>query len=434
MRPVAQKALLFAPFLMLISCQDAGAPMEPDKPEIHVTTEGASVEISPAGGSATLKYEIVNPQGIDSLAVSLDGEAEAWFSKVDVEEFMTSGRVTFEAARNISGEDFETVVTFDYYYTKEDHVSATAIVSQPAEVFDYEFTGKAALCRYWGMGIATYDYEVILGDTDYRLDTPGATYYTINFCDNIETDNRLPGAGNYHFPEESNLSQGKHIYTGYCSYYKLDETGNYEEGPLQIWDGKDFTVEVDGDVYTISGDLFDQNGKHHRIYYRGKIDLSNMTILSDFREDVTLDLSGMHIEANISELYGWSNWCSMYIVPDSPEEGDPIIRAELYFDADDWTLVSSDYTEDDGMCNPFYFNGGHLWDRKYTNGTWIFSCVNVDSEGMYDFGHPQAPLVSGRISLSVSADGTAADVDFDCIDSQGNRITGKQDALQVSYF
>ncbi len=230
------------------------------------------------------------------------------------------------------------------------------------------------------------------------------------------------------------MSEGKHIYTGYCSYYKMDAAGGYAEGPLQIWDGQDFTVEVEGDIYTIYGDLFDQNGKHHRFYYEGKMDLYDGTILSDFKEDMTLDLSGMHVEATVSELYGWSNWCTMYVVPDTPEEGDPAIVIVLYTEADVFTVASGLYLPDDGMCNPGFFNGGHLWDRKYLNGTWLYSCQNVQPDGMYDFGRPRAPFVDGDIEIKMSDDGTALDLKFNVIDCQGNEFIGEQKALPVTYF
>ncbi len=430
-------AATFFAMTVVSSCQDTPVEIpqeELEPPVVHITTEGSSVSIESAGGTGLLKYEIVNPQGLDSVVVSVAEDGE-WLENVELEKFQTSGRVSFEATRNISTEVRSTVLTITYFYEEGKSVYAIANISQSCEIFDYNFSGKAAICRYWGRGLATYEYEVILGDVDYTLGTAGATYYTINFCDSIETEDHLPGAGNYHFPEESNMSEGKHIYTGYCSYYKMNASGtDYEEGPLQIWDGKDFTVEKDGDIYTIYGDLFDQTGKQHRIYYQGKMDLYDGTVLSDFKEDVALDLSGMHVEASIMELYGWSNLCSMYVVPDSPKEGDPIIRIELYVDADDRTLVTADYTPDDGMCNPFYFNGGHLWDRQYTNGTWIFSCENVQSDGMYDFGRPHAPFVGGEIDLTVNEDGSLLDLKLDVVDEQNNRFTGEQKGLPVTYF
>ncbi len=190
---------------------------------VHVTTEGASVSIESAGGSGRLKYEIVNPQGLDSVVVSID-KGDDWLTGLKLEKFQTSGRVSFEADRNLLNEVRSAVLTITYFYEEDKSVYAIANITQSYEIFDYNFSGKAAICRYWGRGIATYDYEVILGDVDYTLDTPGATYYTINFCDNIETEDHLPGAGNYHFPEESNMSQGKHIYTGYCSYFKMNSS------------------------------------------------------------------------------------------------------------------------------------------------------------------------------------------------------------------
>ncbi len=421
----------------IYSCEESPIeqlPEEQEAPSVHITTKGAQVSVESSGGLGTVKYEIVNPQGLDSVVISLQDGVD-WITDIRHEKFQTSGRFTFEAERNLSNEVRSAAFTVKYIYGEEDSVYAIANISQSYEIFDYNFVGNAAICRYWGRGIATYDYEVILGDKDYTLGTPGATYYTINFCDSIETDDRRPRAGHYHFPEESNMSQGPHIYTGYCSYYKLDANGQFEGGkPLQIWDGKDFVVEKDGDVYTIYGDLFDQEGKQHRIYYQGTMDLYDGTILSDFKEDVVLDLSDMHVEATVSELYGWSNWCSMYVVPNHPEEGDPIVRIELYVEAGVFELQSASYLQDDGMCNPFFFNGGHLWDRQKMNGTWIFSCSNVQSDGMYDFGRPRAPFVDGQIDITVSEDGQSVDLKLNVVDSQGNRFTGEQEGLPVSYF
>ncbi len=428
--------LTFGTLLALPSCQDSVETVEErvELPEIHVTTDDSSVTIDSAGGTGVLKYEVINPQGVDSVEIFVEDGAGDWIASVELEKFATSGKVVFEAPRNLTNDVRRATVTLKYFYTATDFVAATATVNQTCEIFDYNFTAKSALCRYWGRGIATYDYEVILGDVDCTLGTAGGTYYTINFCDNIETDDRLPGAGGYHFPEESNMSEGKHIYTGYCSYFKIGADGNYADGPLQIWDGKDFFIEREGDIFTIYGDLFDQNGKQHRIYYQGTMELYDATILSDFKEDVKLDLSGMHAEASVVELYGWSNWASIYIVPDTPEEGDPAIRIELYTEADVFTVATGQYLLDDGMCNPGFFNGGHLWDRRYINGTWLFSCENVTPDGMYDFGRPRAPFVDGDIDIRMSEDGKTMDISINVIDSQGNLITGAQDGLPVSYF
>ncbi len=435
--------LAFAGAILLASSCNETTPdktPEVESPALNITTDGSQITLSSDGGDALFKYEIVNPQGLDSVVITLEEDPE-WLSISKHESFATSGRVTLAVEKNYANRTREAMVKITYIYAEDkEPVSKLGIIYQmEGDYFIEEL--NAGLCRYWSMDEAgLYHYEVILGTSDYTGSTPGSSYYAINFCDSIETADLLPEPGKYIYAEEISYRTGKCLFGYYMSYYSLDANGEIDYSS-RVDTFTDFTIEREGDIFTIQGELTDFEGQHHRVYYQGTLDSKHYyDFMTDLKEDKPLDLSNMHIEAFFSPLYFWANLWTIYLVPDVPQEGDPMFVMELYVDAeggDDFAkgIPTSEYPRDYvGMCDPYLFNAGHLYNRQYLRGSWLYSCTDVTSDGSYELGRPRASIEYGCIEFSNDGNGETVGVKIELYDVYDHLISGEREDIPIVYY
>ncbi len=411
-----------------------------DAPALNITTDGSQVTMTSEGGSALFRYEIVNPQGLDSVAISIE-ESPEWLTVSKHETFSTSGRVSIAVDKNYANTTREATLKITYIYSEEaEPITKYAIVYQMEGDFILEDL-NAGICRYWGMDEAgLYHYEVILGTSDYTGSTPNSSYYAINFCDSIMTYDLLPEPGTYVYEDEISYKTGKCLFGYYMSYYSIDANGQIDYSS-KVDSFTDFTIEREGDIFTIRGELADFEGQKHRIDYQGTLDSKHYyDFMTDLKEDKPMDLSDMHIEAFFSPLYYWVNLWTIYLVPDNPQEGDPMFVMELYVDAeggDDFAkgIPTAEYLRDYvGMCDPYLFNAGHLYNRQYIRGSWLFSCTDVTSNGNYEQGRPRASIEYGCIEFSNDGNGETVDISFELYDVYDHLISGERKDIPVIYY
>ncbi len=428
--------------LFSAACNQPAEDKTPElkEPALNITTEGSQVSMNSDGGNALFKYEIVNPQGLDSVTIEIADNPD-WISVGKHETFATSGRVTLDVAKNYANKPREATIMISYIWSEEaEPLTKQAIIYQYEGNFYIEDL-NAGLCRYWGVDEAgLYHYEVILGTSDHNGNTPNSAYYAINFCDSIETEDLLPEAGKYIYADEINYRTGKCLFGYYMSYYSLDANGEIDYSS-RVDSFNDFTIEREGDIFTIQGELTDMEGQRHRVYYQGTLDTKHYyDFMTDLKEDKFMDLTDMHIEAFFSPLYFWVNLWTVYLVPDNAQEGDPMFVIELYVDVEGGDnfakgIPTSEYSRDYiGMCDPYLFCAGHLYNRQYIRGSWFYSCTDVLPNGNYEQGRPRASIEYGSISFENDGNGETVGVSFELFDVYDHRIYGERKDIPITYY
>ncbi len=285
---------------------------------------------------------------------------------------------------------------------------------------DFDFTAPYMACEYYSadtMGTPSNNYWVVLSD-DEACSTqslaPGATYIALDLYSDAEQDS-LP-LGTYTF--DANDS-GENNTLGFYYSYGLVMS---ESGEPQVWYGfSDGTVTItEGKIYAEL--TREDNGGKVTVTYEGDLAFGNgggSEGGSDLESDVELNITGAGIHSEYYMDYygvGSDNWGITVFEDDSTESG-----AYLQFDilssvyADDWrgeyislneATTSYDYTFIPGQISNGYYAGS--WYIEFENG---------------EVAGAQAALVGGTVEFVFNEDGSKTIV-LDCVDANGNKITG----------
>ncbi len=425
--------LMLSALFAFSSCDIIGG--EKNEPEITIAT-GEQLGVSSEAGTVTINYELIN--GVDGGEVELVvPENTDWISNVKIESFTQSGMVSFDVEKNISEEPRSVLLSLNYKYDDK-VVSALLNLIQEAVVYDYNMDIAVAECRYYGdQGLGYHIYEMRMGATDYTLVSTGEEYYSLTFLCSNKTETLLPEPGVYEVVGVG--AEGDHtIQTDEWSVYlKVNDEGTQYEEVIEILQGE-IKVERDGESYTFSGVVTDEENKLHNIYYNGEVDVRNMTIMSTIEDDIDMDLTGYTVDAYYNgRAFNTGNvW--MLVIYKSPKTiGDFTFQLQCVTPVEydmSTGLGLHNFTADvDGTYGYHTFTLGTESIANY-NASWIFTWVYYDKDldQMY-VGEPAAPFRSGDILVEPSEGGTYA-ISINTMDDNNHTIEAYGSGLTINHI
>lgn len=281
------------------------------------------------------------------------------------------------------------------------------------------FAGEYYTPTEVGAGKDTYNYYFILSDVvvDGGYAVEGATYfyfdlYTTEFNESITIPN-----GVYTFdPTDScdNMTAGAYYTYG---FHKQDsETAIWylpTSGTVTVSDNK------------IVAEFVLEDGRNATITYEGNISLGNEggneggNGISTLEGDLELNETGW---THLAQYYGdyytadTDNW--FVEVLEDPHRGNGgYLLLDLLVDPsnDDWRGTYSLLTDLSDAKGKFVAGG--VDEDDYMVGCWYAELADGD------IGGAMAPIVDGTITITAGANG-AMTIAYDCVDDNGNKITG----------
>ena len=298
---------------------------------------------------------------------------------------------------------------------------------EPAEdiVFNAPyFAGEYYTPTEVGAGKDTYNYYVILSDTviDGGYAKVGATYFYFDLYNTEFNENITIPNGVYTFdPSDScdNLTCGAYYTYG---FYKQDaETAVWYlpvSGTVTVSDNK------------IVAEFVLEDGRKATVTYEGNISLGNTgggdnggNGMSTLEGDLELNATGW---THLAEYYGdyytadTDNWfVQVYEDPYTGNGGYLLLDLLVDPSNDDWRgtyTVLTDLSDAKGK-----FVAGGVDEDSYMVGCWYAELADGD------IGGAMAPIVDGTITITAGDNG-AMTIAYDCVDDNGNKITGSVSA------
>jgi hypothetical protein len=287
----------------------------------------------------------------------------------------------------------------------------------------FEFTAPYFACEYYSagsMGTPANNYYVILSDDEacnVQNPAPSATYIMLDLYSALEQDS-LP-LGTYTFDANDTGADGT------LGFYYSSGMVLTESGEPQAWYGfSGGTVTVtEGKIYAEL--VREDNGAAVTVTYEGDLSFGNGGGSEGGDEggyvlegDVDVNISGAGIHAEYYMDYygvGSDNWWITVYEDDANKSG-------VYFQfdilssvsADDWRgsyISLNEATAYDYSFFPGEVSGGYL------AGSWY---AILDNDSLTDTA---AALVGGTVEFVFNEDGSKTVV-LDCVDADGNKITG----------
>ncbi len=439
--------ILFASVLSVVafsltSCSNETTSEQPKTPSIHITTGvNGEAQINFNDTIASFDYEIINPVGKDERhLITFDLlEGQDWVKEVVLEEFVTTGTVTLKIPYNDSLESRNATVSINYVYGENMDVVSDVIVFTQHSAQHYDIELNTGLCVYRTVtegSSVIYNYAVSLG-TDTYYEISGADIYSFDLYSTTKTQDGLPMPGTYRLIDE--MTSGVRDMTmakGYTYFVSFEESTGVWNTFAYLDEGT-LNVDRDGDIFTITGEFFDESGVFHIVNYEGELDVRDGSKNSSFVRDTELDLTGLTGEAYCFGEYDWSNgnyiW-SVEFVTEDMKVGDPIIVLEI--------VTSSDIDIEDGFQTGTYTVASKS-DQLYgantvtlgivtedgNMGSWYYTCGIDGSRTQSD---PLAPFAGGSMEVQNNQDGTIS-LSLNVLDDAGNRLTGSVNGVRMSY-
>ncbi len=426
---------------MAASCQEEKIVYitpEPATPVVNITTENAQLFLNANQTSGSFDYEIVNPAKDNSGKVSAEViDGKEYVQSVSVEEFITTGTISFTISENTSQQyDRNIIIVVKYAYGEEGAVAQAAMtVVQKAE-FAYRVELQKAVSVYYGEvnGSGLYNYEITLGTPTYYLGA-NVEAYTLDLYSATETGDMLPPAGIYTLVDDQNKGVGNgDMSQSYTCYQRINDSNTDYEAFATFVSGE-VTVEREGDRFVIFGEFVDGGDITHYVNYEGTMDARDGYKNSSFVEDTEFDLTGLQGEQVCYEnpFGDGNNVWSLSLMTETLEAGSPMAGLQL--------VTSGDYDSTTGLPSATFKAGNTSDINTFTPGyvdetdgsllcCWFYTC---GADGTPQIAAPVAPMVDGTITVTNNGDGTI-DIKFDVLDDAGHKLTGEAKRVVMSYL
>ncbi len=424
--------VLSAAAAMLVSCEKQ--PVDTKIPAVNITTGNAQLFLSADETEGAFDYEIINPvMGEDRGVVAVDVlEGGNYVSELEIQEFITTGTVTFSLERNTDKEDHNIIILVRYIYGENADVAQAAMTVVHKAEFAYRVDLKQALSVYYGEidGSGLYSYELTLGDPSYYLGANVQTY-VFDLYSEGRTDDMLPPEGTYRLVND--LVQGVSDFTmsrSYSYYQRVNES-NTDLDAFAEFEAGEITIAREGETFTVKGEFTDAGGTWHYIDYQGGMDARDGNKLSSFVKDTELDFTGFVGEQKCyADPFGNGNnvW-SLSLTAAGLPLGSPMAGLQL--------VTSGEYNSATGLPTTVFRAGSTSEADTFTPGyvqdgnllcCWIYTC---GADGAAYISDPVAPIVDGTIQVTNNGDGTI-DLIFNVFDDAGNKLTGTAEKVRMT--
>ena len=267
-----------------------------------------------------------------------------------------------------------------------------------------------------GGGVTTHNYYCVLSDVlaEGTMAKYPANYFYFDFYSNEVNESYTIPNGVYTLDFDNSCAAGTSG-ESYTYGFTTDEEGDvewhiYKSGVITVTDGK------------IVAEMVREDGLKMTITYEGNLSLAPATGggegMSTLEGDLELNETGW---THIPEYYGdyytadTDNWLvQVYEDPNTGNGGYLLLDLLVDPANDDWRgtyTVLTDLSDAKGK-----FVAGGVEDG-YMVGCWYAELT----EGMIDTA--MAPIVDGTITITAGENG-AMTIAYDCVDDNGNKITG----------
>ncbi len=391
-----------------------------DPPQLTVESNGQIVA-EPNGGECTFTYEILNPKSDGILSVEIPTDSD-WVTSPVINEAAKS--VTVTLAENPVKNSRNAILTLRYTYGKE-NVTALVSILQEESAYDYISISEYGVSAYYG-NLVTNDSNLetsFIQLSNEPLDDyyDNSYFYAIDLCGDV-TDDKLPAPGTYKYSETEGANTFGFTGQSYGEWIgdlNLADQGDPNEHMGFYFIGGEVVVEREGNVYTITATLEDENGKTHFTEFVGELELIDQTNLgpqgySTLTDDFDLTLSDDFQSYALFYGDGWGIGMNNYTY--YFENSEYIIIADVCvapdkfledgFSSITFTQFSDNSTTSDNIFIPGMVQDGYLY------GCWLYSEANLT----------MAPFMEGEITITNNGDNTY-NLSLDVMDDLGYNIT-----------
>lgn len=266
--------------------------------------------------------------------------------------------------------------------------------------------------------ITTHNYFCVLSDVlvEGSMAKYPANYFYFDFYSNEVNESYTIPNGVYTFDLDNSCAAGTSA-EGYTYGFTTDEEGDlewhtYQSGVITVTDGK------------IVAEMVREDGLKMTITYEGNLSLAPSTGggngMSTLEGDLVLnETDWTHLAQYYGDYYtaDTDNWF-VEIYEEGPNTGNGgYLLLDLLVDPanDDWRgtyTVLTDLSDAKGK-----FIAGGVDEEGYMVGCWYAELVDGG------IGGAMAPIVDGTITVTAGENG-AMTIVYDCVDDNGNKITG----------
>ncbi len=323
------------------------------------------------------------------------------------------GLITLKVGENVVKDNIRNaVITVKYNYDGKS-VSKMFNLIQEFITLVYSMEAQYGKSVYYGDQYGYYNHLLYLTVTDPDQDVEG--YFKLDLFTKENSSDMLPLSGVYSVVNGNYATGTDYAISDLISNLVMpDGKGGTET--VYFKRGK-VTIERNGDLYSVEGELYDDEGGIYRVTLVDKqfsaVDASHNSLLED---DVNEAYNDMFIDAyHVGNLLGGgsTNAWLLYLVPLDIVSGKPLIQLYLAYDESVVDAIEPGefvpaYTLAPGTFLPGFFSAG-------CEGAWL-SQYNDSLERI-----PLAPMTTGKIVLTQRENGNF-DIVIESEDDNGHSI------------
>ncbi len=402
----------FAISVIALSCSEIAG----GDPEVKLLLESNQILVEGQSGTFTFNYritdpvekgqiEVVVPEGIDWVKVeSLDIHDEAY------------GMIVLGFTENIGTDFRNSIISVNYVYEGKTITEIFNLIQNCIQL-EYDMEAKYGRCAYNADRYGYFNHHIYLAETDLSQEV--LQYFKLDFYTKEDSKDMQPLPGVYTVVDNQYAWQTDFAIDKSLSTVRLlDENGR---GYSVMLESGQITIEKDGNIYNIHGDLYDKEGKCYRVRFEnGEFTVIDTSHDSTIPDDIDASYEDMRMKAyhvGDKELLGTNMWF-IDLTPVNMTVGDPIIQLSLAYDLDIVEAIEPgvfvpEYRLSPGTFLPGYFGAGYF-------GSWLFTCSGQQGD-KFELGNPMAPFIDGKVELKEDADGTF-DIFIDVIDDNEHTI------------
>ncbi len=414
---------LLAISLLALSCSEIAG----GDPEIKLLLDNNQILVEGDSGTFMFNYKVTNPVKDGYVEVVIPDGIE-WL-KVEALNIHDEayGMVVLAFPENISTDHRNSIVSVNYNYGGRT-VSEIFNLIQNNIQLEYVMEAKYGRCAYNADRYGYFNHHIYLAETDLSQEVK--QYFKLDLYTKEDSEDMQPLPGVYSVVDNQYAWQTDFaIDKALSSIRLLDENG---QGYSVLLEYGQLTVEKDGDIYNIHGDLYDKEGKCYRVsFVNGEFSVVDTSHDSTIPDDIDTAYSDMKIKAyhvGDKELPGTNLWF-LDVTKTNMTVGDPIIQLSLAYELDlkdniEAGVFTPEYRLSPGTFLPGYFGAGYY-------GSWFFTCSGQQGD-KFELGHPMAPFIDGMVELKENADGTF-DIFIDVTDDNEHTIKIVCSGVPVEY-
>ncbi len=381
---------------LVISCNEITSVEK--HTDLELLLEHDQILVPGNGGAYSFNYKVTDPVEGGRIEVLVPAGYD-WIVLGSINEHDESyGLITLEIAENIDKDNIRNAVISVKYTFDGESISKMFNLIQEFVPMEFILNAKYGLSQYWGNRYGYWNHHIYLTDTDISQPVDNICELDLFTKNNSEDMMPLPGvytvvntdyAWTTDFAIDNMLSSVRFI----------NENG---DGKSKVLSSGQITIEKNGTVYNIYGDLYDVDGRCYRIIFEnGEFSVQDRTYDSQINEDIDETYSDMKITAfhvGDMEMPNTNLWF-LNMSPSDAQPGDAVIQMTLSYDLDVVDGIEGGVFVADTMFDvepntflPGYFSAGYY-------GSWYFTYIGQAYDGTKELGSPIAPFKFGQIEL-----------------------------------